>query len=122
MESWHPPMGRPTVTTRIITDDPVGLVDFLGQVFGVEGEALGDRPIELYFGDSLVMVSDGGGVHSPAAAFVMVYVDDADAVYARAVAAGATATEEPTDMPWGDRRATVRDGWGNTWQIATSHC
>ena len=114
-------MGRPTLTTRIITGDPAGLVEFIRQVFGVEGEGEGDRPVELYFGDSLVMVSDGGGVHSPTPAFLMVYVDDADAAYARAVAAGAIALEAPTDMPWGDRRATVRDGWGNTWQLATSH-
>jgi uncharacterized glyoxalase superfamily protein PhnB len=119
-ESWHRPEGRPTVTPRIITGDPVGLLDFLRQVFGTQGEVEGDRPVDLRLGDSLVMVSDGGGVHAAAPAFLLVYVDDADAVFARAVAAGATAEEDPADMPWGDRRATVRDGWGNTWQIATS--
>jgi uncharacterized glyoxalase superfamily protein PhnB len=52
-------------------------------------------------------------------AFLYVYVDDADATYRRAVAAGARSLEEPVDMPYGDRRAMVEDGWGNTWQIAT---
>lgn len=111
---------RPTMITRIITGDPAGLVGFLRQVFGAEGEIDGDRPVEMRLGDSIVMVSDGGGVHPETPAFIMVYVDDTDAAFARAVAAGATAREKPEDMPWGDRRATVRDGWGNTWQIATS--
>ncbi|MGI5489847.1 VOC family protein [Microtetraspora malaysiensis] len=115
-ESWR----RPTVTPRIITGDPAGLVDFLKEVFGAQGEIAGERPVEMRFGDSLVMVSDGGGVHADTPAFLIVYVDDTDAAFARAVAAGAAAQEEPADMPWGDRRATVRDKWGNTWQIATS--
>jgi uncharacterized glyoxalase superfamily protein PhnB len=45
-------------------------------------------------------------------------VDDADQVYQRAVAAGATTTEPPTDTPYGDRRAMVRDPFGNVFQIA----
>src|SRR5262249_3110481 len=50
-------------------------------------------------------------------AFLYVYVGDADAVYARALAAGATSLEEPFDTPYGDRRAMVRDPFGNVWQI-----
>jgi PhnB protein len=119
-ESWHRPAGRPTVTTRIITGDPVGLVDFLRQVFRAEGEAEGDAPTQMRFGDSFIMISDGGGVHPASPAFLMVYVDDVDAVFARAVAAGAKVEEEPADMPWGARCAIVRDGWGNAWQISTS--
>ncbi|MFF3666998.1 VOC family protein [Microtetraspora malaysiensis] len=115
-ESWQ----RPTVTPRIITGDPAGLVGFLKEVFGAQGEIEGERPVEMRFGDSLVMVSDGGGVHADTPAFLIVYVDDTDAAFARAVAAGAAVQDKPDDMPWGDRRATVRDKWGNTWQIATS--
>ncbi|GAA3348274.1 VOC family protein [Amorphoplanes nipponensis] len=111
---------RPTVTPRIITDDPAGVADFLRRVLGAEGEAVGDRPVELRLGDSLVLVSDGGGVHTTTPAFLLVQVEDTDAAFARAVEAGATAEESPTDMPWGDRRATVRDKWGNTWQLTTS--
>jgi uncharacterized glyoxalase superfamily protein PhnB len=51
--------------------------------------------------------------------YIYVYVQDADETYQRAIAAGATSIEEPADMPYGDRRATVRDPWENTWQIAT---
>jgi PhnB protein len=51
--------------------------------------------------------------------FLYVYVPDADSTYGRAIAAGAEALEAPADMFYGDRRATVRDPWGNIWQIAT---
>ena len=46
------------------------------------------------------------------------YVDDADAVYGRALAVGAASVEAPTDTPYGDRRAMVRDPFGNLFQIA----
>jgi uncharacterized glyoxalase superfamily protein PhnB len=51
-------------------------------------------------------------------AFLYVYVSNADEVYRRAIAAGAESIEAPADMPYGDRRATIRDSWANVWQIA----
>ena len=51
-------------------------------------------------------------------AFLYVYVDDADAAYDRALAAGAVSLEAPLDTPYGDRRAMVRDPSGNVFQIA----
>jgi PhnB protein len=65
-----------------------------------------------------VMVS-GEGQRESMPAFLYVYVEDVDATHRRAIAARATSLEEPTDLPYGDRRAMVRDAWGNTWQIAT---
>jgi PhnB protein len=73
----------------------------------------------MQIGESIVMVSDGGGQREAMPAFLYVYVEDADRTYRRAVTAGATSIEEPIDMPYGDRRAMVRDAWGNLWQIAT---
>ncbi len=70
-------------------------------------------------GDSVVMISDGGGEREAMPAFLYVYVENADETYQRAIAAGAESIERPGDMPYGDRRATVRDSWGNVWQIAT---
>jgi PhnB protein len=118
-DSWQR-AGRHTVTPRIITEDPQGLVDYLREVFGAEGELQSGRPVELRLGDSVVMISDGGGQWEMAPAFLIVYVDDTDAVYRRAIKSGATSLGDPSDMPWGDRWATVRDSWGNTWQIATA--
>jgi PhnB protein len=113
------PEGWPTVIPRLFTRDVAGMVRFLRMVFGAEGEAPVDRPAEIRIGDSMVMVSDGGGLREPSSAFLYVYVQDADETFRRAVAAGARAIEEPLDTPYGDRRATVQDPFGNTWQIAT---
>jgi len=117
--SKHKPDGWPTVIPRIFTPDVEGLVAFLRSVFGGEGEVRPNAPSEIRIGDCIVMVSDGGGVRDAMPAFLYVYVADADATFERAVAAGAAAIEGPSDMPYGDRRATVRDPWGNVWQIAT---
>jgi len=64
------------------------------------------------------MISDGGGERETIPAFLYVYLENADEAYGRAMNAGAASIENPSDMPYGDRRATVRDPWGNLWQIA----
>ena len=50
---------------------------------------------------------------------VHLYVSDCDAVYKRALQAGATSIAEPLDQPYGDRSGAVRDAFGNQWYIAT---
>jgi PhnB protein len=112
-DGWH------TITPRIIVQDPEALITFLKMVFGAQGELQPGRPAEMRIGDSIVMVSDGGALRESSTAFLYVYVVDVDATYARAIAADAASLEVPADMPYGDRRAMVRDPWGNTWQIAT---
>jgi PhnB protein len=47
------------------------------------------------------------------------YVPDVDAVFHRAVEAGATSVAAPADRPWGDRDGAVKDPGGNTWYITT---
>jgi PhnB protein len=113
------PEGWSTITPRIFTADVAGLIAFLKAAFDAEGEVRDGRPAEIRIGDSFLMVSDGGGVRGATAAFIHLYMRDADDVYRRAIAAGAESVEPPADMPYGDRRATVRDRWGNNWQIAT---
>jgi uncharacterized glyoxalase superfamily protein PhnB len=112
-----PRPGFHTITPRIVTSDAAALVAFLRDVFDASGELHGDRPCELRIGDSLVMVSEAGP-RDANTAFLYVYVDDADARYERAIGAGATSLEAPRDTPYGDRRAMVRDAFGNVWQIA----
>lgn len=111
-DGWH------TVTPRIVARDPQSLVTFIKSVFCAKGEYRVGAPAEIRIGDSVVMVSDDGE-REMSQAFLYVYIDDADAAYRRALAAGAMALEEPMDTPYGDRRAMVKDRWGNTWQIAT---
>ncbi len=77
-----------------------------------------DAPSQIRIGDSIVMVS-GVGPRDAMPSFLYVYVDDTDATYKRALEAGAVTLEEPSDMPYGDRRAMVKDPCGNDWQIAT---
>jgi uncharacterized glyoxalase superfamily protein PhnB len=112
-----PREGFHTITPRIVVDDTAAFVAFLRDVFDATGEHARERPSELRIGDSLVMVT-AAGAREAAPAFLYVYVDDADARFRRALAAGATPIEEPLDTPYGDRRAMVRDPFGNTWQVA----
>jgi uncharacterized glyoxalase superfamily protein PhnB len=113
------PDGWRTVTPRIFTDDVAGLVGFLKTVFGAGGELQSAAPTEMTIGDCVVMISGSGGAREAMPAFLYVYVENADETYQRAIAAGAESIERPADMPYGDRRATVRDSWQNIWQIAT---
>jgi PhnB protein len=112
-EGWH------TVTPRIITSEAEELVRFVKKVFRGQGEFQVNRPAEIRIGDSLLMISKGDGLREPVAAFLYVYVEDVDETYRRAVKAGAETLELPSDFPYGDRRAMVKDTWGNLWQIAS---
>ncbi len=112
------PHGRHTVTPRIFANEAEGLVEFVKDVFGATGDYRRERPAEIWIGDSVLLISDAE-FRSPTSAFLYVYVADTDATYRRAVDAGARVLEEPSDMPYGDRRCMVEDKWGNTWQIAT---
>jgi len=101
----------------MVVSDAAAAVEFLRAVFGAVGDFHPDRPAEMRIGDSLVMVTSvGERERFPACLYV--YVDDADRVYRRAIAAGATSMEPPLDTPYGDRRAMVRDPHGNVFQIA----
>ncbi|MES2055248.1 MAG: VOC family protein [Pseudomonadota bacterium] len=115
----YTPEGRHSVTPRLITPDVAELVDFMRAVFDAQGDYVPERPAELRIGDSIIMVSDGGGIRPSMPGFFYLYVPDTDATFQAAISAGAVAIELPGDMPWGDRRATVADRWGNLWQIAT---
>lgn len=116
--SRHSPPGWPMVIPRLSVAEPRELVAFLKTVFLACGDFNEQRPSELWLGDSLIMVA-GVLERAPTASFLYVYVEDVDASYERALAAGATAMEPPAEMPYGDRRAMVEDPWGNRWQIAT---
>lgn len=117
--SQSKPIGWPSVIPRIVTNDVAGLTAFLRTVFVAVGELRSGAPTEIRIADSIILVSDGGGLRETMPAFLYVYVDDVDETYRRAIAAGAESVEAPVDTPYGDRRATIRDSWANVWQIAT---
>jgi PhnB protein len=112
-DGWH------SVTPRLLVHNPKRLVDFLKAAFGATGDYESGRPSQVKIGDSLVMVSGVTGFVPSAPAYLYLYIEDCDAVYARAIAAGATSLEAPEDLHYGDRRATIRDPEGNVWQIGT---
>ena len=116
--SKYVPSGWPQVIPRIAVEDPESLVRFIQHVFFAVGEFHPARPSELRIGDSLIMV---GSTRDREAmpAFLYIYMEDVDAVFRLSQERGAKSIEEPHDTPYGDRRAMIRDPWGNLWQIAT---
>ena len=111
-EGWH------NITPRLVVEEPALLVEFLRQAFNATGEFRTDRPSVISIGDSIVMVS-GVGPRAAMPGFLYLYVEDIDATFRRALQAGAISLEEPTDVPYGDRRGMIQDPCGNVWQIAT---
>lgn len=74
---------------------------------------------EVRIGDSRVMMGEPPCGIQPIPACLHLYVEDTDAVYRRALAAGATSVREPADQFYGDRNAGVKDPSGNSWWITT---
>jgi PhnB protein len=82
---------------------------------------------EIKIGDSPIMLGDefpGCGSHSPASlggttGSIMLYFDDVDTAFQKAVAAGATPVMPPANMFWGDRYAKVTDPFGHAWSLGT---
>lgn len=109
--------GFHSVTPRMVVSDAAAAVEFLRAVFDAVGQVQAGRPTEMRIGDSVVMVTSAVQ-RDLFPAFLYVYVDDADRVYGRALTAGATSLEAPLNTPYGDRRAMVRDPFGNVFQIA----
>jgi PhnB protein len=76
--------------------------------------------VEAKIGDSMVVMEVGDPPHpggTPASIYV--YIDDVDAAYQRALAAGATSIAAPENKPYQERAAGIKDSFGNTWWIAT---
>ena len=106
-----------SVTARMVVTDAAAAFEFLRVVFDAVGQVQVGRPTEVRIGDSIVMVTSAVE-RELFPAFLYVYVDDADLVYDRALTAGAVSLEAPLNTSYGDRRAMVRDPFGNVFQIA----
>lgn len=119
------PPGYHTVTPYLIAERALELLDFLKQAFeAVEKHrmVLPDGRLmhaELKIGDSPVMLGEAGPQWPSMPASLHLYVEDCDAWYRRALAAGAQSLIEPTDQFYGDRMSGVRDPSGNCWWLAT---
>jgi len=119
------PDGYHSITPYLVVDGAARLIAFLEEAFDAKEverfAAPGNRVghAEVRIGDSLVMLSDARGEHKPMQAMLYVYVDDVDATFQRALAAGATSVQAPADQFYGDRSGGVNDPCGNLWYIAT---
>ena len=119
------PDGYNVVTPFITVDDADGLLRFIAKTFGgnvrFRMEAPGNKVghAEIVVGDSVIMVADPDERDIRATCSLHLYVDDVDAVYSKALGAGASSTSEPETHFYGDRSAGITDAWGNRWYIAT---
>jgi PhnB protein len=127
------PDGYHTATPTLTVDDGARALEFYTKALGAKERMRSLGPggkimhAEFEVGDSAIMLSDempGMGSRSPkslggTAGGLWLYVPDTDAVYQRAIAAGATSVSAPMDMFWGDRHARIRDPFGHEWSIAT---
>jgi uncharacterized glyoxalase superfamily protein PhnB len=101
------------------------LIGFLKRAFGAQEVAKYASPdgvvhhAVIRIGDSVLEMGEAQGKYQRMPAMFYLYVPDCDALYRRALAAGAKSLHEPTDQPYGDRSAAVTDSFGNTWYVAT---
>ncbi len=118
------PDGYHTITPYLVVPGVAQLLEFLKQTFDAQVTECMTSPdgrvmhAEARIGDSVVMMSeprDG----QPMTATLYLYVEDCDAVYQRALAAGAESVSPPADQFYGDRHAGVKDAFGNQWWMAT---
>ena len=127
------PEGMHSITPHLVCDGAARAVEFYQEAFGATGAATMLGPdgrvmhAQVTIGDSKVMLVDENrefGMLGPKSlngspVTIHLYVDDADAVYQRAVGAGAKAVMPPADMFWGDRYGVLDDPFGHRWSIAT---
>src|SRR5258707_7828728 len=88
----------------------------LGVALSPEGKVL-HATIKL--GNATFEIDEADGETVPPPAYLHIYVPDTDACYARALSAGATSIDPPSVKPYGERSATIKDPFGNTWFVAT---
>ncbi len=123
---WEPgPEGLRSVQPFLHLHNATTMIPFLQDAFGAEvlGIAKSEEGKLLHstvkIGIATLEVNEAHGEAQPRPCYLHVYVPDADALYAQALKAGGIAVEPPSDKPYGERSAAVRDPFGNTWYVAT---
>ena len=118
------------ITPYLLYEDGNAAVDFLTTAFGFAEKVRSRSPegrtwhAELALGDGVVYLGEPGGDYrnpkrlGAATASIYVLVDDVDAHFRRAKAAGAEIVDEPEDKDYGDRRYFARDPEGHEWFFA----
>lgn len=126
------PDDYPRVSAALCVDGATEAIEFYKEVLGASERMRFDDcgkvgHAELTIGDSLIMVSDeypemdvvGPKAVGGTPVRMMVYVEDADATFAAALAAGATEVCPVEQQFYGDRSGQFLDPWGHCWWVAT---
>lgn len=127
------PEGMHTVTPHLVCAGAIEAIEFYKKAFGATEMCSLKTPDGrlmhggIFIGDSMIMLVDempecgalapGSLKGSPVT--IHLQVEDADALFAQAVAAGATVKMPLADMFWGDRYGCLQDPFGHQWSIAT---
>ena len=127
------PEGYHTVTPHLIVDNAPKAIEFYKQAFAateLDRLDMHDGRVghaEIKIGDSIIMLADEFpemGIKSPksiggSASSILLYVEDVDARFDQAIAAGATVERPVKDQFYGSRSGTLVDPFGHKWSIAT---
>lgn len=127
------PEGYHNVTPYLVIAGATAAIEYYKKVFGATERMRMDAPggkvghAELVIGDSTVMLADEFpemGFRSPrtlggSPVSLLLYVEDVDAVFGRAVSAGAKSLRPVADQFYGDRMGTLEDPFGHVWSVAT---
>ena len=114
-----------TVTPHFNPRRAPAMIEFLQKAFGAEEVYRAQSPdgvvhhAQVRIGDSVIGLGEAHGPYQPAPATLHLYVPDADAMYDRALRAGATSIQPVAEQSYGDRSGGVIDPFGNRWFIAT---
>jgi PhnB protein len=126
------PEGYRNVNVILTVDGAAKAIDFYKDAFGAEeisrlpmGDKIGHA--ELQIGDTRIMLNDefpdqgnlGPNARGGTPVSLIIYTDNADSAFRKAIDAGATELMAVEDRFWGDRMGTVTDPFGHKWSIAT---
>jgi uncharacterized glyoxalase superfamily protein PhnB len=132
---WRPDFVH-DITANLVLRDTKAAIEFYKRALGAEQLMVFEAPgggvmhAEIRIGDSVIAMNDdmpgpgpkvttaAGPNHKPTANF-MLYTPDCDALYNRAIAAGAQSFMPVMDMFWGDRMGGITDPFGQVWMIST---
>jgi len=128
----NPPQGYHSVTPYLVLDNSAAAIDYYKKAFAAEEVVRMEHEgrighAEIRIGDSHVMLSDEWPEfgHRSAKSIgatpvsLMIYVDDVDKVFDRAIKAGGTSRSAVADQFYGDRSGNLTDPFGHVWTIAT---
>ena len=119
------PDGYGTVTPYLTVDDPAPVIEFLKkaldakEIFAMRDDKGNIGHAEVKVGSSILMLGKARDEWKSRPGNFYVYVEDCDAIYEKALAAGAISLSKPETQFYGDRHGGVTDSQGNNWWVAT---